>query len=223
MIRLGVSDPFLLQPILYAVGSGQIDHQISLIIQPDEENLTALHQKRLDGAFLSPLAFADHHGDLQLVKDVAVITTGPGRYASLFFRENLQRIETAATFSRQRQYQTLANLVLNEFYEMAVDWQPVEKKMSLEATLDVYPACFYSGLASVQQSVIHDNRIDVLDEWTDKTGIPYIHQLLAVHENRGRSGVQRRLGSRNLRLDRAARSDASTRLVRRHRRRTDRL
>jgi len=204
MIRLGSTKELITRPLHFAIQTSLIDHPFKLIEQSLEQNCQDLLEGKLDVAAISAIDYARHSSELTIVKDFAVFTSGAGKYALLFFRENLQSIEQVAFLSPQSQYQLLANLVLEEFYEMELDWAPLKEMKSLDSVLSMFPACLLEGDEALENYPKFDSQLDILEEWHDKTELNYVHQLIALNREAEDTGfleslhLAREIGMRNL-------------------------
>jgi predicted solute-binding protein len=122
----------------------------------------------------------------------------------LFFRENLPSIERAAFLPPKSQYQLLANLVLEEFYEMELDWTPLKEMNSLDSVLSMFPACLLEGDKALENYFKVDSKLDILEEWHVNTELNYVHQLIAINREADNTGfleslhLAREIGMRNL-------------------------
>lgn len=204
MIRLGATPELISQPLLFAILQSQIEHPFQTVFQSPEENCRHLLNHTLDLGFITAADYARHNQHLRLVKDFAVSSVGAVGCALLFFRESLHHFDSVACFVPASQYRLLAELVLNEFYEMEVDWQVLEPPASLEQALSLYPACLLEGDDAFDYFLKNERNLDLLEEWYDKTNLGYTHQLLAVHQDIEASDfvasleLARQIGMRNL-------------------------
>jgi len=204
MIRLGSTRELITRPLHFAIQNSQIGHPFKLINQSLEQNCQDLLAKKLDVAAISAIDYARHSNELTVVKDFAVFTTDTSNYALLFFRENLQSIERVAFLPPKSQYQLLANLVLEEFYEMEFDWTPLKEMKSVDGVLSMFPACLLEGDEALENYPKLDSKLDILEEWHDKTELNYVHQLIAINRETDDISfleslfLSREIGMRNL-------------------------
>ena len=180
MIRFGISDEFISLPITTELNASNSD--FNLKIQSLQENYADLVQNNLDAAFISPIDYAKDSSLLKLVKDIAIYNKGESRYVLLFFQNNLVEIQEIAHHSIN-QYNDLTFILLNEFYEMDPSWTLISDEKDLEFLLRSYQAVFQSGLEAMENYFNKDTKIDVIDQWWDKTELSFIHQVLAVRRD----------------------------------------
>lgn len=206
MIRLGISDDLINQPILYGISNSLIDHPFTLKTQSLSENCQGLLNKELDIAFISPLDYARNSSLLNLVRDYAVLSEGAAKYLLLFFRENLKDIRDV-TYLAESQYYYLAQIVLSEFFEIEAEWHQHRskgKQADVEQLLKDAPVCILDGPEAMRTGYLAENYLDLLDIWDSNTEVCYFHQLLVVREdNHDDVGLEalslsRELGMRNL-------------------------
>lgn len=138
-----------------------------------------LRQKRLDGAFLSPIDYAKDYGMYRVVRGVGAVSRGDSNTIALLFNENLRGIETLAVDVASTSEIVLAHLILKEKYGVAPRIVPVSGLG--EASLRKADAALLVGdvaLAMRRKS----NKIDLVDEWMDLTGLPYVHGFWVTRE-----------------------------------------
>jgi predicted solute-binding protein len=204
MIHFGTTPELITRPVDLAIQQSQIEHHFRITSQLLEQNCQDLLSRKLDIAVISAIDYARNSRELKIVKEFAVYTLGESRYVLLFFRENLQTIDRVAFLPPESRYQPLASLVLEEFFESKVDWEVLKEKTSLENILTFYPACLLDGEAALENFLKLENKLDILEEWYDKTGLSYVHQLIAVnndfndHAALDTLSLSRETGMRNL-------------------------
>ncbi|MFQ5582899.1 MAG: MqnA/MqnD/SBP family protein [Calditrichia bacterium] len=179
MIRLGVTKEIILLPLIYGLQSTGTRDRISLKYQSLAQNYSDLLEKRLDAAFISPDDYGKDSSRLKLSKDIAVASEGESRYAFLFFQQNISDLELVAA-KEITQYSLLTNLLLCEVYDLEPQWQYVEEKVSTGELLKRYNAVLQAGEEALKNAREIETKIDVADEWFDKTGLSFVHQVLAV-------------------------------------------
>ncbi len=205
MIRFGSTNQIISQPLDFGIINSQIDERFSPVRQSPQQNCQDLLQQKLDVAIISALDYVRNTSELLLLKDIAVFSQGMSKHALLFFQENLKTIERIVHYQQQSQYVILANIFLNEFFHLHVDWESLSEPESLEHLLEIYPACFLEGEQALNNSFKGENFLDLTQEWYDKTGLSFTHQLMAVRREEDhppaileKLQLSRELGMRNL-------------------------
>ena len=181
MIYVGVTNDFISLPLTTHLTS-LTKSVMTMKEQSLQRNYTDLLKKKLDAAFISPSDYAKDSSLLKLVKDIAIYNKGNGHYSIVFFQENLIEIEEVA-YHGISQYNDLAFVLFNEFFEIDPAWKPIKNKASLEASLRTYQAVLQNGDEALENYDRVDNRIDIIDQWWDKTELPFIHQVFAVRRD----------------------------------------
>jgi predicted solute-binding protein len=204
MIHFGTTSELITRPIDFAIQKSSIEHRFAVTPQSLEQNCKDLLSRKLDIAVISPIDYARNSSELRMVRDCAVYTAGVSRYVLLFFQENLRSIDRVAFLPPESQYKLFTALVLEEFFESKLDWVALKKMTPVERILDLYPACLLEGETALENFPKLENKLDILEEWYDKTGLSYIHQVIAVNKAFDDSStldtlrLSREIGMRNL-------------------------
>ncbi len=182
MAKLGITNDFISLPLTYSFSNSQQDHPFELYSQSLEQNCKDLLHKKLDIAFISAVDYARHSSELLLIKDFAIYTRGACKCALLVFEENLLNIHRVA-FLRNSQYQILADLVLKEYFEIESEWRKLDAPDSIAQLPQKAPIFFLDGNSAIENASIFENHLDIAEEWSERSGLSYIHQLLAVRRD----------------------------------------
>lgn len=182
MVRFGITEDLIHQPLLYALQHSLIEHPFDLIAQPPAQNVADLCSGRLDAALISAVDYARNSSELLLVPDVIVSSRGAARHGLLYFRENQQHIGRVACRDVDSQYRVLADMVMKEFFEIEIEWIPLPGAFSREKALAEYPAYLAEGPEALRAFPLADNYFDLLEAWGDNAELDYVHYLLAVPE-----------------------------------------
>ena len=180
MIRLGVTNDFISLPITTELSTFLKNSQFQTRSQSLEKNYVDLNQGRLDAAFISPSDYAKDSSLLKILKDFAIYNKGESRHVLLFFQKNLNEIEEVV-FKAISHYNNIALIVLNEFFEIDPKWKLIKQNKAIDVLLKSHPAVLQNGEEAMDNYFKLDTKIDIIDQWWDKTGLPFIHQVLAVH------------------------------------------
>lgn len=182
MIRFGISDEFISLPLTKELPSLLKNSEIELHAQSLQKNYNDLIQNKLDAAFISPLDYAKDSSLLKLMPDIAIYNKGESRYVLLFFQKDLGEIEEIA-YSSSTQYNDLTFILLNEFYGINPTWKLVKEKKNLEELLISHQAVFQNGVDAVENYNKIDTKIDIIDQWWDKTELSFVHQVVALQRD----------------------------------------
>lgn len=178
MAKIGITRDLFLLPLVDAIMRSQIEHPFQVVEQSAPQNCQDLIEKTLDIAFITPIDYAKHSSNLSIVKDIAVFSEGPCKYALLVFKENLPYFREVG-FAGKSQYQVLTSVVLKEFYQAELEWRFQE---SLEGNHDEFSSYLLDGDAALENYQALQRFLDIAEEWSDKAEARYFHQLLAVRK-----------------------------------------
>lgn len=181
MIRFGLTNEIISLPITLNLTIRKDPH-FEFKEQSLQENYLDLLQGKLDAAFIAPSDYAKDSILLKLVPDIGIYSQGESRYSVLFFQKELVDISEIAYHSESH-YDDLASVLLNEFFEMKPEWKLVKKRTSIENLLQAYQAILQNGEAALENYPKVETKIDVIDQWWDKTELSFVHQVIGVHRN----------------------------------------
>lgn len=133
-----------------------------------------LRGRKLDGAFLSPVDAVRHPGQVRPIGSTALVSTIANGTARLLFKGGLRTIESVAVDPGRTSEIVLAHLVLVEKYGSSPRIVPRSA-----ATMDI-PGSVDALLLAGDEAAHLDRSepwIDLVDEWRDVTGLPFVHGL----------------------------------------------
>jgi predicted solute-binding protein len=138
-----------------------------------------LRQGQLDGAFLSPVEFAQNYSQWRLVPGSCVVSRGESASVLLIFNEKVRRLKTVAVNPAFPSEIVLAGIVLKEKYDVAPQFLP-QAATAAEglAKADAVLAVDREALAAGGYS----SRIDLVDEWFDLTERSFVHGIWAARQ-----------------------------------------
>jgi predicted solute-binding protein len=176
--RLAVSDAVYLKPLLF--GLDRTDSPFDLVRDIPAINAIKLSE-RSDGirnAFLSPIDYARHGGEYRIVPDICVASSSQTNTIQLVLKSNLRNIERIAIDVRFTSEIILANIILLEKYRN----QSTHSKLQFIPMMPDADAMLAKADAAL---IVQDNlqmishagtfTIDLVEEWYDLTGLPYVH------------------------------------------------
>jgi len=177
--RLGILPYSFAHPFAAAVRSaGELQPgSIALRTGSSIELSLELQQGNLDGALLSPIEYAKRYSRYQLLPDVGIVSEGESRLVLLEFRERSHTIRKIGFNPGSGTEVVLAHLVLKEKHGIAPQFIPMPAKSpggGVDAMLLVGDAA--------QNAAQQTNTIDLVDEWSDITGYPFVHALWVTRE-----------------------------------------
>lgn len=175
--RIGIVQHLYAQPLF----KGLSDNPIFTTVRDSSTQLAIkLRQKELDGAFLSPIEYAKDYAMYRIIPKVAAVSEGESNSVILLFRENLRKIGTVAVNPGSSSEIVLASIIMAEKYDLRVQLVPFDG--SIDRALTKADAYLASGDAAID---LRDraNKLDLVDEWSDITGLPFVHGIWVSREN----------------------------------------
>jgi chorismate dehydratase len=184
--RLAVSNALSLKPLLF--GLDRTDSPFDLVPDIPANNSIKLSQ-RSDGirnAFLSPIDYARHGGEYRIVPNICVASSHQTNTIQMILKSSLRNIERVAIDVRFTSEIILANIILLEKYRN----HPTHSKIQYipmtpdpDAMLAKCDAALF--VQDIPQPLNRPNTftVDLVEEWTDLTGLPYVHGIWVGREN----------------------------------------
>jgi predicted solute-binding protein len=183
--RLGVPEALYLRPLIQSLDRPDIELHRALPAQ-----LAIDFRDRpefLRGAFLSPLDYARHGANYQIVPGLCVSSSVPTGTIRLYINPNKKNISTLAVDIRVTSEIILARIILAEKFPnlpsetgtltilpMMPDPRAMLAKADAALVVDLFPSTPPTGLFS----------LDLVEEWNDLTNLPYVHGMWIVREDR---------------------------------------
>jgi predicted solute-binding protein len=179
MKRIGILPHLFVQPLLYGL-KRQEDPPLFELLESHHagtsELAIKLRQSQLDGAFLSPIDYARDSSRYRIIPSVGVLSEGESSAITLLFRENLRRVSSIAVDPSAGSEVVLAHLIFLEKYDSVPKIVPTAATGpgGLEAALGKADAVLLLGDSALEAEG-RRNKLDLVAEWGDMTGLPYIH------------------------------------------------
>ncbi|HXG01109.1 MAG TPA: MqnA/MqnD/SBP family protein, partial [Bacteroidota bacterium] len=129
----------------------------------------------------SPLDYAKDSSDYAIVPGVCVASEGNGSIV-VCFKEGIKRVSTLAADPAFASEIILTKIILAEEFE--IEPVIVPSAGPVEHMLERADAALLAGDAAFRQSNPSAGFIDIVEEWVEMTGLPYVHALWCVHEHR---------------------------------------
>lgn len=185
-VRLAVSEASYLKPLLYGLDSSDSPFDLSF-------DLPAVNSIRLNErtentrcAFLSPIDFARHGGLYRIVPHVCVASSRPTNTVLLTVKPGVRNIQRVAVDVRVTSEIVLAKIILAERFMNAptnrTELQFVPMIPNLESMLQKTDAAMVVNLAPAKPSQTSFT-LDLVEEWSDMTGLPYVHGFWVARED----------------------------------------
>jgi chorismate dehydratase len=194
---IGVSEASYLRPLWYGLKNSESD--LDLRVDIPAQLPLSLQQRtgNLRCAFLSPIDYARHGGDYCIVPGVAVSSVYPSNTIQLFINPDVRDIETIAVDIRVTSEIILAKIILAEkfpnreaarrtpqFLPMLPNRVEMLRKADAALIVNLYP---------VEELDEKPFALDLVEEWNDMTGLPYVHGCWVGHDEEGLGAVLREI------------------------------
>ncbi|HTY37812.1 MAG TPA: MqnA/MqnD/SBP family protein [Bacteroidota bacterium] len=195
--QLGVPDLSYVRPLLYGIRSSSLAPE--LLVELPAQLAITLQQRigSLRCAFLSPIDYARHGGDYLIVPGVAASSSSRSETIQLFINQNVRNIRTIAVDIRVTSEIVLAKIILAEkfpnedgddsalqFIPMLPDRDEMLRKADAALIVNFHPQHHTQG---------EPFALDLVDEWNDLTGLPYVHGLWVCHEDQADAAIAQAL------------------------------
>jgi predicted solute-binding protein len=168
---------------------------------PPAELADALHRRELD-AGLVPVAEVLLHDQYDIVDGIGVVSRGPVRSVFLAHRVPIAKIRRVAVDPNSRSSAWLVRVVLECRYGLAPEYYPRVNG----TTLAEHEAMLVFGDEAI--TVAGKDRftpaLDLGEEWTEWTGLPFVYAVWAVQADRRQEPGDRRPLVERLREAKAA-------------------
>jgi chorismate dehydratase len=194
---LGVPGASYIRPLLYGLRDSSAN--LELLVDIPSQLAVNLQQRigSLRCAFLSPIDYARHGGDYLIVPGVGVSSSSRSNTIQLFINPNVRNVHTLAVDIRVTSEIILAKIILAEkfpneessngplqFIPMLAERDEMLRKADAALIVNFHP-----------QTDDPDEpfALDLVDEWNDLTGLPYVHGIWVGHEDFATADVVARL------------------------------
>jgi predicted solute-binding protein len=185
-VRLGVSDATYLRPLL--VGLENADSPFELSSDLPAVNSVHLNKRTNDlrCAFLSPIDYARYGGAYRIVPHVCVSSANPTGTITFTVKNGVRNILKVAVDVRVTSEIVLAKIILLErFRNLPEDRSEIEfvpMMPSLDTMLQKADAALIVNLSPTKTPLSSHYTLDLVEEWTDMTGLPYVHGFWVARE-----------------------------------------
>ena len=194
---IGVSEASYLRPLCYGLWNSEGDLDLRVDI-PAQLPIT-LQQRtgNLRCAFLSPIDYARHGSGYCIVPGVAASSVNRSNTIQLFINSDVGDIRKIAVDIRVTSEIILAKIILAEKYpnregsKQAVQFLPMFPNRA--EMLRKADAALIVNLHPVERMEEKPFALDLVEEWNDMTGLPYVHGCWVGHDEEGLADVAREL------------------------------
>ena len=194
---IGVSEATYLRPLLYGLSNSEdyLDLRVDIPAQ-----LPIELQKRtgnLRCAFLSPIDYARRGGDYCIVPGVGVSSVNRSNTIQLFINPDVHDIEKIAVDIRVTSEIILAKIILAEKFPNRESSKKTLQFLPMlpnrDEMLHKADAALIVNLHPVEDVEEEPFALDLVEEWFDMTGLPYVHGCWVGHDEEDLGSVIREL------------------------------
>jgi chorismate dehydratase len=144
-------------------------------------------------AFLSPIDYARHGGDYLIVPGVGVSSSSRSNTIQLFINPDVRNVHTLAVDIRVTSEIILAKIILAEKFpneeSSKGSLQFIPMLASRDGMLSKADAALVVNFHPQTSASDEPFALDLVEEWNDLTGLPYVHGVWVGHEDSGAEDV----------------------------------
>ncbi len=182
--RLGVTEALFLKPLLEGLDAPESQFGLSTDLSASLAVAFSDRPEKLRGAFLSPIDYARHGGLYEIVPGISVSSAVPTGAIQLFVKEGTKDISRLAIDIRVTSEIILAKiLLLEKFPNLSKHGQAIQyipMLPDIPAMLKKADAALISNLTPPPAGRRDVFCLDLVEEWNDLTGLPYVHGFWVV-------------------------------------------
>ncbi len=185
-VRLGISDAAYLRPLLHGLNAA--DSLFEPVVDLPATNSIHLNERtgNLRCAFLSPIDYARYGGPYRIIPGICVSSSTSTRTVTLTVRNGVSNIRRIAVDIRVTSEIVLAKIILQErlrnLPERRPDLEFIPMMPDLQAMLSKADAALIVNFTPSKPSETTEYSLDLVEEWSDMTGLPYVHGFWVARE-----------------------------------------
>ncbi len=183
-IRIGGLRDLYTQP-LYRTIKGSASAE--LLFDIPSVHFDAIMSNEMDAAFTTPIDYALNSSGMILYPNIGVSSTGYSNVMRLYLHKNLQFITTMAVGIVSTTDVALTRIILGEKYDSEPKIVPVLG--TVDEMLAKADCALVTGetLLTLQSEFPY---IDIVDEWSDITEMPFVHSFCVARSDKFSKEVQ---------------------------------
>lgn len=180
--RVGLPEASYLKPLIYGLSDLDLHVDVPAQLALTLQQRTAL----LRCAFLSPIDYARHGGDYLIVPGAAVSSSGRSNTIKLYVNPSVRNIDRVAVDIRVTSEIILTKILLAEkFPNLASDTHALQFIPMIASRTEMLrkaDAALVVNFHPVPAREGDPFALDLVDEWSDMTGLPYVHGFWVGHD-----------------------------------------
>lgn len=181
MINLGSVSFLNAKPITYALENNIIKHGFNIIQTPPSELSRKLYNKEVDLGLI-PVAELLKRKNYSVVPNISISSLGKVDSVIVLAKQELGELRKIAIDRRSQSSTALLRIVLEIFHNARPEYIPTDID-SAEMLENVDGAMLIgdSGLKMYYSPVENYKVYDLGEIWTERTGLPFVYAVFAVH------------------------------------------
>ncbi len=185
-VRLGVSEAAYLRPLLHGLNAP--DSLFEPVFDLPASSSVHLNERTGDMrcAFLSPIDYARYGGPYRIVPQTCVSSSKATGTVTLTVNPGVRNISRIAVDVRVTSEIILARIILLErlrnLPESRANLEFIPMMPDLRGMLAKADAALVVSLSPPQGPATKEFTIDLVEEWSDMTGLPYVHGFWVARE-----------------------------------------
>jgi len=173
--RIGALKEFYCAPLTHSLEKSPA--VAGLFIDAPSVLIDKLMSREIDAAILTPIDYARMSSDLKLFPAIGIASIVESRTVVLCVNRDIRQLKTVAIGSATATDVVLAKVILKEQFKSDISFVPVNGPVDeLLAKADAALLCGDAVLTSMWDGPT----IDLIEEWTEMTGLPFVHAVCAV-------------------------------------------
>lgn len=179
--RIGAVPDFYCRPVLFGVQQSESPAAAGLFFESAGVNTERLLNDECDAALIGPIEYARNSSDFSLYPSIGVSSRGESRTSVLCVNRNIRSIASVAVGAVSSSDIVLAKIILSEKFEQDIVIVPVIGSVQ-QMLLKADAALLIGNALLISQW--EGPTLDLVDEWTDMTGMPFVHLLCAARKEK---------------------------------------
>ena len=180
-IRIGAIPDLYCRPIVYGLQQPGSPASAGLFFESSGVNTERILNDDCDASLIGPIEYARNSSDFSLYPSIAVASRGESRTILLSLNKDVRKISSLAVGIVSSSDIVLAKIILSEKFEQEISIVPIIG--SIEEMLSKADAAIVAGNAALA-SEWSGPKLDLVDEWTDMTDLPFVHLLCAARKEK---------------------------------------
>ncbi len=179
--RIGAVPDFFCRPVIFGLQQPESPAAAGLFFESAGVNTERILNDECDAALIGPVEYARNSSDFSLYPSIGISSRGESRTSVLCVNRNIRSITSVAVGAVSSSDIILAKIILSEKFEQDIVIVPVIG--SVQQMLLKADAALLTGNALLT-SQWEGPTLDLVDEWTDMTGMPFVHLLCAARKEK---------------------------------------